>query len=224
LAWTAPVFDALWSRYDSWYERHPLVAESELRAVRASLSGLPQPCLEIGVGTGWFARGAGCEYGVDPSRSMLRAALERGVLVVQGRGEALPVASGSMGSVLIVVTLCFVKDPMVVLEEARRVLAPGGGVVACIVPAESPWGRHYARLAREGHPFYSHARFYTVRQVESMMRSAGLEPTGRTAVLRYPPRERERLEEPSEYRGGEGFVCIRGRAVTWLERAEPLSA
>ena len=222
MAWTAPLFDRLWDRYDSWYERHPLVAESELRAVRAALSGLPGPCVEVGVGTGWFASRAGCEYGVDPSRAMLRIALERGVLVAQGRGERLPLATGSMGSVLMVVTLCFVSDPLQALREARRVLAPGGGLAACIVPADSDWGRHYARLARQGHPFYAHARFLTVGETERLMRLAGLEPEGRVAVLRYPPWEPERLEEPTEYRGGEGFVCIRGRAVTGLERAEPL--
>ena len=114
------VFDRLYQRYDSWYERHPLTALNELEAAREALRGAPHPCLEIGVGTGWFASRLGCRYGVDPSLGMLRVARSRGVEVALGRGEALPVARGRLGSALLVVTLCFVEDPLLVLVEAPR--------------------------------------------------------------------------------------------------------
>ncbi len=214
------VFDRLWWRYDEWYEKHPVTARNELLAVLEALRGAPGPCMEVGVGTGWFAARAGCRYGVDPSRGMLRVALMRGVEVVQGRGESLPVRSGSLGSVLLVVTLCFVDDPHVVLAEAARSLAPGGVLAACIVPRDSPWGLHYESLARMGHPFYSRARFLSSRELVEAAVRAGFAVERLIGTLTYGPLEAERSEEPREYRPGMGFLCLRGRAVTGLERAE----
>ncbi|NOZ88447.1 MAG: class I SAM-dependent methyltransferase, partial [Crenarchaeota archaeon] len=164
---TAPVFDELWSRYDSWYERNRILAENELEAVKAL--GLQGRGVEVGVGTGWFASRLGVEFGVDPSLGMLRLARLRGVEAVQGVGERLPLRSGSMDYVLLIVTLCFVDDPLAALREAARVARPGGAVAACIVPRDSSWGRFY-QARRSSSPFYRVARFYTVDEVEQMMR------------------------------------------------------
>ena len=202
------VFDRLYERYDSWYHRHPGLAASELAAVRRALRGAPRPCLEVGVGTGWFASRLGCELGVDPSIGMLRLAAARGVMAVQGRGEALPFASSSIGTVLIVVTLCFADDPAGLLAEARRVLRPGGRLVACIVPRETPWGRHYVLQALRGHPFYRYARFLTARQLLSLAEQAGFRVEELVASIRYPPWGREHREPPTRYRGREGFLCL----------------
>ncbi|MCE4624655.1 MAG: class I SAM-dependent methyltransferase [Desulfurococcales archaeon] len=202
------VFDRLYERYDEWYRRHPIDAWNELLAVREALHGSPGPCLEVGVGTGWFASKAGCEYGVDPSMGMLRIARARGVEVVLGRGESLPFRDDSFGTVLMVVTLCFVQDPARVLEESARVVRRGGRVVPCIVPRESPWGRHYEKLASRGHPFYSLARFLTVGELVSLLEDAGLRVERMVATLSYGPEEEPRAEEPRSYSGWEGFVCI----------------
>jgi len=78
------VFDSLASKYDSWYARHPVTAENEVIAARKALSGA-RPCLEVGVGTGFFAVRLGCDFGVDPSIGMLRVARARGVEVALAR-------------------------------------------------------------------------------------------------------------------------------------------
>ncbi len=206
---TAPVFDALWDRYDSWYERHPALARSELETVRAALAGLGGPCVEVGVGTGWFASRLGCAVGVDPSIAMLRVARARGVEPIVGRAESLPLASSTIATILMVVTLCFVDDPETSIAEAARVLEPGGRLVACIVPKSSPWGRHYMREARAGHPFYSKARFLDVWEVDMMAGKAGLEREAALSTLTYPP-GREEYEQPHPGVDG-GFVCLRYR-------------
>ncbi len=205
---TARIFDLLYLDYDHWYEEHPVTARNELLVVGEALSGAPEPCVEVGVGTGWFASRLGCLLGVDPSLSMLRIARARGVEAVAGRGEALPLASSRLGTVLMVVTICFVDDPWRVVAEASRALVGGGRLVVCIVPRDSPWGRYYVSLASRGHPFYSHARFYTVGEVDEFARRAGLRRRRVLATLSYPPGAPERYEDPRPYTGSEGFACI----------------
>lgn len=202
---TAMVFERLWSRYDRWYERNRVIAENELRAVQGL--GLRGRGVEVGVGTGWFASRLGVEYGVDPSTAMLRVARRRGVEAVQGVGEALPLRSGSMDYVLLIVTLCFVDDPAAVVEEAARVARRGGSVAACIVPRDSAWGRYYMERRTES-PFYRVARFYTVSEVEDMMREAGLMIDAYSSVLRFPPWGKPVEEEPEPSPRG-GFVCVK---------------
>ena len=208
---TAPVFDRLHDRYDSWYERHPALAESEAR-LAARLLGRPSyPCVEIGVGTGWFARRLGCHLGVDPSLGMLRRARERGIEALAGTGEQLPLADNTLSAALLVVTLCFVDDPAGVLREAARALRPRGILVSCIVPRSSPWGRHYMEQARMGHPFYSHARFLDPGEVHVMAEEAGLRLEEEGETLTYPPWEEERIQDPQPPTGRGGFHCARYR-------------
>jgi len=206
----ASVFDELWARYDEWFERNRVVAESEARLVEGLVSR--RPVVEIGVGTGWFAARVSAEAGVDPSMAMLRVARRRlpGSLLVRGVGERLPFRGASFGTALIVVTLCFVDDPQAVLAEARRVLVEGGEVVACIVPAESPWGRLYMELGRRGHPFYSRARFLTVEEALAAAETAGFKVEGVYGTLRSPPGEAVNVEEPGPYEPGMGFACLKG--------------
>ncbi len=206
---TAGLFDELWHRYDEWYERNRVVAESEARLVEALVRR--RPVVEIGVGTGWFASRVSAEAGVDPSIGMLRVARRRlpGSLLVMGVGERLPLRSRSFGTALIVVTICFADDPEALLRESARVLEPRGELVACIVPAESPWGRLYAELGRRGHPFYSRARFVTMDWLVSTVKRVGLEVEGVYGTLRAPPGEVRGVEEPGPYEPGMGFACVR---------------
>ena len=207
---TAWLFDQYASRYDEWYSRHPGIAASELDTIRKLMprSGVG---LEVGVGTGFFASKLGVLFGVDPSIEMLAYAHHRGVWVVQGIGEALPIRSSSLTYVLIVVTLCFADNPDALLKETWRVLMPCGVAITCIVPRDSVWGEYYQQRARSGHPIYAAARFYTLKELEKMALSAGFVVEERLATLTYTPWEEERYEKPSTSVDGRGFVCLRLR-------------
>jgi ArsR family transcriptional regulator len=72
--------------------------------------------------------------GVDGSRAMLAAARRRladreNVELRHGELEELPVADGELGAVLLVLTLHHVPEPLAVLAEAARAIAPGGRIV-----------------------------------------------------------------------------------------------
>ncbi len=206
---TAPLFERLAARYDAWYEGPVgrVLFPLEVACLRPLLDGLPAPALEVGVGSGRFARALGVGYGLDPAHAPLRLAAARGIRVVQGAGERLPFRDGSFGAVLVVVTLCFADDPAALLREARRVLRPTGGVVLGDVFAESAWGRRYRELGRAGHPFYGAARFLTRAELAGALRAAGLRLARARSTLRQSPSEEPEPEPAVEGDDPEaGFV------------------
>ena len=205
-------FDAHARQYDAWYDSPAgqAIFQMELECLRPLLARLPRPYLEIGVGSGWFAQGLGIEWGVDPSLALLRLARGRGSGVIRAVGEALPFGNGAFGGVLLALTLCFVRDPAQVLREARRVLRPGGGLVLGLVLSDSPWAHFYIQKARQGHPIYQLARFFSRREVEGMLRAAGFTRLAYRSTLFQPPgQESYQLEVPrAGLERGAGFVAL----------------
>src|SRR4030067_2784592 len=113
---SAKVFDRNWEDYDDWFERHKGIYFSELKALKKVISeGLG---MEIGVGSGRFAQPLGAKIGIDPSRNMLKLAKKRSIQVILGGGENLPFKDFTFDFVLLIVTLCFVKNPVGVMKEA----------------------------------------------------------------------------------------------------------
>jgi len=135
----ASFFDELASDYDAWFEKDgKLIFNTEVRAFQEILPLLPKPWLEMGVGSGRFARALGIETGVDPSIELLNIARSRGITTIQGRGEEELFEEESFSTVFLIVTLCFVDSPEAVLREVHRILKPGGKVVLGLVLKESP--------------------------------------------------------------------------------------
>lgn len=59
-------FEKYTDRYDSWFDRHKAVYESELMALSELLVHTGTG-MEVGVGTGRFAVPLGIKTGIDPS-------------------------------------------------------------------------------------------------------------------------------------------------------------
>ncbi|HXF68620.1 MAG TPA: methyltransferase domain-containing protein [Thermoflexus sp.] len=209
------VFERYAARYDAWYEG-PVgrgAYRSEIRALAPLLVQCPPPWLEIGVGSGRFAQALGVGFGIDPAMAPLRMAAGRGVQVVQGIGERLPFRSGAFGGILLVVTLCFVEDPLAVLQEAHRALRSGGGLVLGMILGESPWASHYAEKGRQGHPFYSIAHFYSRKELEAWLHAAGFQIVEYRSTLFQRPDAPEIAEEEARpgFHPEAGFVGILAR-------------
>jgi demethylmenaquinone methyltransferase/2-methoxy-6-polyprenyl-1,4-benzoquinol methylase len=66
---------------------------------------------------------------VDRSRGMLRVARRRGHGCLAGDATRLPVATDAVDAVTVVDALHHVRDQRALLDEAQRVVAPGGVVV-----------------------------------------------------------------------------------------------
>jgi ubiquinone/menaquinone biosynthesis C-methylase UbiE len=92
--------------------------------------------LEIGIGSGrnlpFYGGDVEEVVGVDPSPGMLalarraHAAGPRRVELVEASAERLPFDACSFDATVVTWSLCSVPDPAAALQEARRVLRPGG--------------------------------------------------------------------------------------------------
>ena len=204
-------FEDLAERYDAWYDTAAgqVLFDLELGAIRPLLAGTAGPRLEVGVGSGRFAAALGIEVGLDPAEMPLRLAKARGVPVLRGVGDQLPFADDTFGAVALIVTLCFVENPVAVLTEVGRVLRPGGRLVVGLVPLDSAWGRSYEEKGRAGHPFYHHARFQTLAGHRRALSMAGFRLVEARSTLFQAPSD-EPVAEPvrGDAVAGAGFVAL----------------
>lgn len=94
--------------------------------------------------------------------------------------EALPFPNAFFDRILAVHALEESRDPVALLREVWRVLAPSGRVVVVTAARNGLWAN------AEKTPF-GHGRPYTRSQLADLLREAELEPTGWTRALYVPP-------------------------------------
>lgn len=157
------------------------VAEDQVEtAMRTALGEGPFELLvDIGTGTGrileLFADRARRGLGFDINRDMLayaRAKLERARLdhcqVRQGDLYSLPLADGEADAVVIHQVLHFLDDPGPALQEAARVLRPGGRLLVV------DFAPHELEHLREA---FAHQRLgFAAEEMEQWILQAGLAP------------------------------------------------
>lgn len=132
--------------------------------------------LDVGGGTGRVAAAVAgrCRQVVvlDPCEPMLRRAPSHpSVRTVLGQAQALPFADGRFDVVLCVDALHHVKDAAATVEEANRVLRPGGRVLLQEFDVRGWRGRTVAVLERL---FVDDSRFLAPEELERLCRARGL--------------------------------------------------
>lgn len=140
---------------------------------------------------------------------MLREAKKRGIQVIQGVGEELPFRDGTFDFVLIVVTLCFVENPVNVLSEARRVLKSGGRLIVGEINKDSQLGRLY-EAKKEKSEFYKIATFYSGNEIIGMFDKVRIRYLESYQTLLQPLAFPEMQEDPVTGFDKGGFISIVG--------------
>jgi SAM-dependent methyltransferase len=148
LARQADLYEGRWSSFDR--ELHG-TDEYRLSLLRGRIS---EPAIDIGAGDGMIARRIGLErvLSVDQETSGLTGLGS----AVCARAEAVPVRDGAFRTAILCEVLEHVSDPLAVLEECSRIVAPGGTLLIT-VPAfpiatlESVWRRRKFGAAIRAH-------------------------------------------------------------------------
>jgi len=208
------IFDKYYKKYDAWYDKHKFAFLSEIEAIRKVLPHDGKG-LEIGVGTGRFAAALGITMGIDPSHRMLEIAQERGVNVRFGFGEDIPFLNEAFDYVAVIITLCFLDDPIKVLKEAYRVLTKQGRIIIGIVDRESFLGKYYRRKKSA---FYKQAKFFSVKEVANLLKKTGFGPFSYYQTISILPEKMISVEKPKRGFGKGGFIVISAKKNPWKEK------
>lgn len=94
--------------------------------------------------------------------------------------DSLPFANALFDRILVVHGIEESPDPIALLREVWRVLAPSGRVVVAVAARNGVWANS------ERTPF-GHGRPYSRQQLAELLREAELEPSGWTRALYAPP-------------------------------------
>ena len=198
-------FDRCYNRYDAWYDKNRFAYLSELKAIGKILPKRAKG-LEIGVGTGRFAAPLNITIGIDPSHNMLEIASQRGVNVRWGHGEDFVFLNDSFDYVAIIITICFVDDPLKVIQEAQRVLKRDGELVLGIIDKDSFLGRFYQTKKSI---FYKEAHFFSVQELVKLLKKVGFDGFTYYQTLFTLPDKVKSLQKPRKGFGKGGFVVIK---------------
>jgi len=169
---TGDVFEQFAEEYDHWFEEHWEEYHAELDWIRRLFPPPDSRSIEVGAGSGRFAAPLGITLGIEPSRALGRMARRRGIEIILGNAEHLPIMDNSCSSVLMVTVICFLDDPVPAFREIHRILVPQGDFVIGFIEREEKVAQKY--LHEKGkHRFLSHARFYSSDEVVALLRGTG---------------------------------------------------
>jgi SAM-dependent methyltransferase len=196
------------AEYDEWFIKNPFVFKSELHAIRTFMpKGKDRRGMEIGMGTGRFARALGIEEGIEPAEEMRKLAGKRGLHPLDAVAEDLPYRTGIFDVVLMNFCICYLDDVQQSFFEAWRVLKKNGVLIVGFIDRNSRLGKIYAR--RRAHSlFYRDARFYSVPNVQKKLRKAGFRELDTLQTLFRPLQEMDSIEEALPGHGKGSYVVI----------------
>jgi len=202
-------FDKCALEYDEWFENHEVEYEQELKAIRGFLPKGGKG-VEIGAGTGRFSLPLKVSLGIEPSKAMRNIAISRGVNIVAGTAEFLPVVNGSYDYALLVTVVCFLDTPETAFREVNRILKPGGFIIVGLIDRDSKLGKKYEERKSES-KFYKDANFYSAKEVQNDLKKVGFNNIEFVQALM--PGDIDKNYEPVVMEGyGEGsFVVLRAQ-------------
>ena len=165
-------FETYSREYDAWFDSHSRIYNTELDLLGSLLGTESGRKVEVGAGTGRFALPLGVETGIEPAAAMAERARSKGMRIIRGPGEQLPLRSGWFQDLLMVTTICFLNDINKAFREAHRVLRPQGSLVLGFLDRETEPGRTYIKR-KESSRFYRYAEFAAAAEVEQILGRSG---------------------------------------------------
>lgn len=174
------LFDRSASDYDDWCSTPigayvDLLEKGLMKDTAKPQSG--ERVLDIGCGTGiytyWLWEQDLKATGIDISKKMLKKAegkrKEAGPTFVLGDIHNLSFSEATFDLVVSNITLEFVENPEKVVNEALRVLKPGGRFVCGFIGKHSSWGKAYLEKgSKNPGSVFSQATFFDSNQIKQL--------------------------------------------------------
>jgi hydroxymethylpyrimidine/phosphomethylpyrimidine kinase len=210
--------------FDSWFNKNRVIFESELLAEKHFLVN-PENAVSIGVGSGLFASKLGIKYGVEPAKEMAELARNRGIEVKIGTAENAPFPDERFDTVLLSTVLSYADNPQQVVNEAFRILKPGGYIVVSFLTREGSYAMMYdlAYLRGKHDPeispkypypikFIKGTHWLSTNEVSNLLQNADFINLRYVQTLTKHPRyTNDEIEEPVEgYKKGD-YIVIQGK-------------
>jgi SAM-dependent methyltransferase len=199
-------YDTHVAEYDSWFDKHSDWFQSEVMALKKVIPVSGQG-IEVGIGTGRFAKPLGITKGIEPSANMASLAKARGLTVINGVAEQLPYQNESLDFVVMITVDCFLDDLTRAFQEIYRVLKTGGSVIIGMIDKSSTLGKVY-ETKKKDNIFYCDATFHSVEELVSALKKIDFHSFQYWQTLRCI--STEAYEEPKPGHGEGGFVVIHG--------------
>jgi len=175
----------LYATHDAYRRRADAIVSFLASSLSSSLPAVDAPVLDVGAGdalfSGLVARTGARAVALDPEPSAVECAkkaiadagLAASVTCVQGNAEKLPFPEGSFRAAMLLDVIEHLRNPVRALAEIRRVLVPGGVLLA----ATPNW-----RYGRRNDPVY-HLDEYREDELVRQLRATGF-TIGNTARIR----------------------------------------
>jgi ubiquinone/menaquinone biosynthesis C-methylase UbiE len=197
------------AEYEDWYKKYPFVFRSEVAAIKEFLPrGENIRGIEVGLGTGRFAKALGIKDGIEPAENMRSVAEGKGIFVLNAVAEHLPYKSLQFDFVLMNFCISYFEDVPEAFKEAHRVLKRGGCLIAGFIDKNSRIGRFYQERKPES-VFYKKANFYTVPRIEKELKNAGFKKLQFLQTLFHDLDVIKSIQKPLPGHGKGSYVLIK---------------
>ncbi|MDD1728329.1 MAG: class I SAM-dependent methyltransferase [Methanospirillum sp.] len=163
--------------YDGWFDRHHDLFQQQIAFIRPFLTQGSGLILEVGCGSGQFSVALGIPYGIDLSLPLCKKAYQRGIGIIRGDGELLPIQTEAVSQVFLITVLEFVHDPDNVLYEVHRVLLRGGSLIVVSLDSEHEPGAYHQK-EHTSSTFLSKAHFFSQSDLICRIKKAGYQIRG----------------------------------------------
>ncbi|HTL82509.1 MAG TPA: class I SAM-dependent methyltransferase [Bacteroidia bacterium] len=200
------IFEKHVVEYDKWFDKYSAVFQSEVEALRQMLPSGESHGIEVGLGTGRFAKALGIKEGIEPSEALRELAAERGIEVMDAVAEELPYKDLRFDFVLMASCINYLEDPERAFREAFRVLKHDGVLIVGSIEKDSIIGSSY-ESKRGKSIFYRQAVFYSTDKLVERLREAGFKKFEYLQTL-FNPLDRITSPEAAKQGYGEGSYVV----------------